>query len=34
MDVQTQAHALSLDILAPCVTSYAQLDPVTPTAAN
>ena len=34
MDVQTQAHDLSLDILARCVTSYAQLDPVTPTAAN
>ena len=34
MDVQTQAHELALDILAPCVASYAQLAPVTPTAAN
>jgi lipid A ethanolaminephosphotransferase len=34
MDVHTKAHDLSLDILAPCVASYAQLDPVTRTAAN
>jgi lipid A ethanolaminephosphotransferase len=34
MDVQTQAHDLSLDLLAPCATAYAQLDPVKPPAAN
>ena len=34
MDVQTKAHDLALDLLAPCATAYAQLGAVTPTAAN
>jgi len=34
MDVQTQAHDLSLDMLAPCARAYATLGSVTPTAAN
>jgi lipid A ethanolaminephosphotransferase len=34
MDVQTQAHDLSLDMLAPCARAYAKLGNVTPTAAN
>jgi lipid A ethanolaminephosphotransferase len=34
MDVQTKAHDLALDMLAPCATAYAQLGKVTPPAAN
>ncbi len=34
MDVQTQAHELSLDILAPCVASYAHTDEETPRPAS
>ncbi|MDP3350003.1 phosphoethanolamine transferase [Hydrogenophaga sp.] len=34
MDVQTQAHELALDMLAPCATAYAQLGAVTPPEAN
>ena len=34
MDVQTKAHDMKLDMLAPCATAYAQLDAVTLPAAN
>ena len=34
MDVQTQAHDLALDMLAPCARAYAKLGSVTPPAAN
>ena len=34
MDVQTKAHDLALDMLAPCATAYARLDPLTPKGAN